>query len=246
MAKVLDARAAALEIRGKMQQPSPEDRHIEKFVGEVLDQLGLEHTIANASMVVHALRDADIQPHRVEEYPKAVTVKVTNEAKYGDDKEHAETFTVNNEDEERELNDKHAFTAPQPEYPKSIMVRGTDGFEHPQIVRDLKEERELLGVGVSAIDPEASTQFKKAQLEPPTEEEIGVAKVTSRGGEMQKQALDQANKPKVGAGTNVSNPPDEQDEPVDEDYVEAEAAPEPPAPPVAPVRTGPRPPPKRA
>ncbi len=103
MAKVLDARAAALEIRGKMKQPSPEDRHIEKFVGEVLDALGMEHTIANAAMVVHALRDADIQPHRVEEYPKAVTVKVVDKAKYGDEDEHDVVHIAHDADEEQRI-----------------------------------------------------------------------------------------------------------------------------------------------
>lgn len=243
MAKVLDARSAAHEIRGRMKQPSPEDQHIESFVGKVLDELGLEHTMNNAAMVARALHDADIQPHRIDEYPKAVTVKAVDEKKYGDDKEHDVVHVVQNEDEEqRVLNGEQPGPAPQNEYPKSIRVRGTDGNWRNQLVRDLKEEREFRGVGASAIDPEASTQYKKAMLEHPTQDEIDVAKVTSRGGEMQKEALDNVNEPKVGGGTNLANPPDAGGD--DGDYTADEGEPyEPPAPPSP---EPPAPPPRRS
>lgn len=198
MATRMDPKAAAQKIRGRMQQPSAEDRHIEAFVNQVLDELGMEHTIANAHMVVHALHDADIQPHQIVEYPKAVTVKVVNKKKYGDEDEHDETFTVQNEDEEHELREKHERPAAvQSEYPKTIQVRGTDGHMRPQVVRDLKEERELLGVGDSAIDPEASTQFKKSGLEPPTGEELDRAAVTSRGAGLEADALKKVNEAKA-------------------------------------------------
>lgn len=107
MPKILDARAAALEIRGKMEQPSAQDRHITAFVEKVLDQLGMEHTIVNASMVVHALHDADIQPHQIVEYPKAIVFELVDEAKYGDDHKHKETFIADDEDAEHELRMKY-------------------------------------------------------------------------------------------------------------------------------------------
>lgn len=252
MAKVLDARAAALEIRGKMQQPSAEDRHINAFVEKVLDELGLERTAPNAVMVGRALYDADIQPHQIVEYPKAVTVKVVDEKKYGDDKEHDEVHVVHNEDDEHYvLEHKTAPSVTQSEYPKSIRVRGTDGNMRTQLVRDLKEERELLGVGASAIDPEASTQYKKTMLDRPTPEEIDVADATENRAAMQKDALDRVNEPKVGAGTNLSEHDDPVDRPTTEevdvadDHHDADEAPPAPKPAPPPVRSVPRPPPKR-
>lgn len=267
MAKTLDARAAAQEIRGKMQQPSAEERHVNAFVDKVLDELGMEHTAPNSVMVARALQEADIRPHEIVEYPKAVTVKVTYRKKYGDDEEHDVVHVVHDEDEEQRVLGGEQPGAARSEYPKSIRVRGTDGNWRNQIVRDLKEEREFLGVGVSAIDPEASTQYKKAMLEHPTQDEIDVAKVTSKGGEMQKEALDNVNAPKVGGGTNVSNPPDTDEaqplpgeeqsvhdgvgnEPYDHDHPEQvegpveDAAPPKPAP--APAPRASRPPPRRA
>ena len=134
--KVLDARAAALEIRGDMDQPSAEDRHIEKFVVQVLDALGMEHTLANAGMVVRALHRHDIQPHQFVEFPKAITIKVVDPVKYGDDKEHDENYIVYNAQDEYAL--LHREEKPEPE-----AVNEPAAGEKPEPAEGEKSEPEV-------------------------------------------------------------------------------------------------------
>lgn len=193
MAQILDPRAAAEAIRGRMKQPKSVDRHVEAFVNQVLDHLGLDHSMSNSLMAAHALHDADIQPHQIVEYPKWVTRdgKDENDQPY-------EPVLVQDQDEEDAAMRGDAPGVPlAAEYPKVIQVRGTDGHLRPQTVRDLKEEREFLGVNESAIDPEASTQYKKSLLKQPTEDEIGRADAISRGGEQERAAIEQVNRPKA-------------------------------------------------
>lgn len=104
MSTRLDPRGAAAAIRGHLTESmSPEDRHAEKFVGHVLDELGMEHTISNAAMVMSALHKADIVPHQIIEYPKWVdhpTEKVKD--RDGNDTDKPVRYLVNNEDEDEE------------------------------------------------------------------------------------------------------------------------------------------------
>lgn len=196
----LDARTAAQRIRGRIQQPSAEDRHTGAFVSKVCAELGIEYDAANAARVADALADADIQPYEFQEYPQWVdhpTKKLLD--KDGNDTDKPLRVIVNNEDELANLNDDpdaQTGLGVQSQYPKTIRVpdASRDGGYRDQIVRDLKEEREFLKVNVSAIDPEASTQYKKSLLEQPTADEIKRAELTEGGAAMNKAALDQANK----------------------------------------------------
>lgn len=209
MPQKLDAAAAALAIRDDIEQPSAEDRHTETFAKDVASQLGLDHSPSSIAMVVRALHRHDIEPHRVQQYPKHVknwagdTVTVHNE----DDEKRAgeappddETDEQRAEREQREIrqaSDGQYGESGNPKYPRTVMRRGTDGEDHPVMVRDLKEEREMLGLDDSPINPAAPRQSDQADLPEVTQDEIDHKRRTGGGGEMQSEALKKLNEPKA-------------------------------------------------
>lgn len=191
----MDAAAAAARIRGRLQQPEPQDRHVEAFAKKVCSHLGIEPNAYNVSMVVNALHHADIEPHQMQEYPKAIQREGIDPKT---DKSYPQ-IVVQNEQEEHDVQDKWTAGedagAPvvQTEYPKMIMIRGTDGHDHPVQVRDRKEERELLGLDHNPVQGSAPTHEDIARLPPVTGEELDAHQRLTDGAEQNVEALEQAN-----------------------------------------------------
>lgn len=202
MTTKMDAAAAAAAIRHHMSQPEAEDRHVESFAKKVLDQLGLDHSAHNIAMAVSALHREDIVPHEMQEYPKQVQRK-------GIDLKTGKPYPpviVNSEDEEHDwrmdFEPPAGVSQPSDKYPKTVMRRGTDGHDQPVVVRDLKEEREMLGLDHGVIDPAAPRQEDQAHLQPVTENEIEAHEANSGEGNarLEAEALQAANSP------HTSNP----------------------------------------
>lgn len=98
MARKMDPKAAADEIRskvGKAEALSPEARHSFDYVRQVCHELSIPVDVPNVLLVHKLLRDADIQPHLMQEYPKWIMVQ-------GDDGED-QPVLVNDADEERKV-----------------------------------------------------------------------------------------------------------------------------------------------
>lgn len=77
MARTLDAKAAAEEIRGRIfsrQGVTAEARHALAFAKQVCDELGLDPDAPNVQAVAAALQEAGIKEHNVQEYPKMLLV----------------------------------------------------------------------------------------------------------------------------------------------------------------------------
>lgn len=202
----LDAAAAAAAIRHRMSQPEAEDRHVESFAKKVLDQLGLDHSLHNIAMAVGALHREGIVPHEMQEYPKQVQ-------REGIDPETEKPYlpvVVNSEDDEKKWRSDFEPPAPleQNEYPETVMRRGTDAHDQPVVVRDLKEEREVLGLDHGVIEPAAPRQEDQAYLRPVTESEIEAHEANSGevNAKLEAEALQAVNSPHA---SNPAAPPTE-------------------------------------
>lgn len=72
----MDAKAAAEVIRADLGADNvvpPEAHHIHSFIEDVCEHLGIPPDHANMTHVAMLLEKHQIDPHRIEEYPKALT-----------------------------------------------------------------------------------------------------------------------------------------------------------------------------
>lgn len=189
----MDAAAAAQAIRDRITQPEAEDRHVEAFANKVADHLGLDRSARNISMIIHALHREDIVPHEIQEYPKYIQRDGTDPET---DKPYA-PVKVESEDDEHDMRASWDSGEPLPfvlsEYPKKVMVRGTDGYDHPVMARDLKEERELLGLDHNPVQSDTPTRESQARLQPVTDAELDQHEQLTGGAEQNVEAIKAVN-----------------------------------------------------